>query len=465
MSLTLDTQQRLVVWISALASFVAFLDGTVVNVALPAISRELGGGLVTQQWVVDAYLITLSALILLAGSVSDAFGRILVMRIGLIGFGIASIAIAVAPEPLFLIIARAVQGAAGAFLVPSSLALITSTIRGPLQGRAIGLWTAMTTSAMLVGPLIGGLFVDLLSWRFVFLINVVPIGITLWLLTRLTVHDVRKPDTHIDWLGGAMCTFGLGAAVFALIEQPNLGWTDPAIWIPLIVGILLFAGFLIRQRTTPDPILPLGLFKIRNFWTGNVATFFIYGALSLNGFVLAVYLQQGAGLPATLAGLASIPTTILMILLSSRMGALAGKWGPRLFMTVGPLVMAGGVLLLLNVQEEFDYWTQVLPSMIVFGLGLATTVSPLTAAILGAVDTSRSGIASAVNNAVSRVAGLLVIAMLATIIGGTLDLAGLYRAAIVAAGMMALGALVSLLGIRNPERTTTDAASPADSPA
>lgn len=456
MSLTLDTQQRLVVWIAALASFVAFLDGTVVNVALPAISRELGGGLVTQQWVVDAYLITLSALILLAGSVSDAFGRILVMRIGLIGFGIASIAIAAAPEPLFLIIARAVQGAAGAFLVPSSLALITSTIRGPLQGRAIGLWTAMTTSAMLVGPLIGGLFVDLLSWRFVFLINVVPIGITLWLLTRLTAHDVRKPDTKIDWLGGLMCTFGLGAAVFALIEQPNLGWTDPAIWIPLTVGILLFVGFLIRQRTTPNPILPLGLFRIRNFWTGNVATFFIYGALSLNGFVVAVYLQQGAGLPATLAGLASIPTTILMILLSSRMGALAGKWGPRLFMTAGPLIMAAGVLWLLTVQADFDYWTQMLPSMIVFGLGLAITVSPLTAAILGAVDTSRSGIASAVNNAVSRVAGLLVIAMLATIVGGTLDLAGFYRAAVVAAAMLALGALISFLGIRNP--SPTDAA-------
>jgi EmrB/QacA subfamily drug resistance transporter len=459
MSLTLDSQQRLIVWIAALASFVAFLDGTVVNVALPAISRELGGGLVTQQWVVDAYLITLSALILLAGSISDAFGRILVMRIGLVGFGIASIAIAVAPEPLFLIIARAVQGAAGAFLVPSSLALITSTIRGPLQGRAIGLWTAMTTSAMLVGPLIGGLFVDLLSWRFVFLINVVPIGVTLWLLTRLTAHDVHKPDTHIDWLGGAMCTFGLGAAVFALIEQPRLGWTDPAIWIPLTIGILLFAGFLIRQRTTPNPILPLGLFKIRNFWTGNVATFFIYGALSLNGFVVAVYLQQGAGLPATLAGLASIPTTILMILLSSRMGALAGRWGPRLFMTVGPLVLGGGVLLLLNVQEDFDYWTQVLPSMIVFGVGLAITVSPLTTAILGAVDTSRSGIASAVNNAVSRVAGLLVIAMLATIVGGALDLEGFHRAAIVAAAMMAFGGLVSFLGIRNPSRT--DAETPA----
>ena len=449
MSLPLDSQQKLVVAIAALASFVAFLDGTVVNVALPAISDELGGGLTTQQWVVDAYLITLSALILLAGSVSDAYGRILVMRIGLIGFGIASIAITLAPNPLILIIARALQGAAGAFLVPSSLALITSTIRGARQGKAIGLWTALTTGAMLVGPLLGGLFVDFLSWRFVFLINVLPIAVTLWLLTRLTAHDKPKPDTHIDWVGGAMCTFGLGAAVFALIEQPNLGWSSPAIWIPLASGIVLFAGFILRQRTVRNPILPLSLFTIRNFWTGNVATLFIYGALSLNGFVISVYLQQGAGLPATLAGLASIPTTILMVLLSSRLGALAGKWGPRLFMTLGPIVMAAGALLLLSVGEDFSYWWQVLPSMIVYGLGLAITVSPLTAAILGAVDSERSGIASAVNNAVSRVAGLLVIAMLAAIVGGSLDLAGFHRAAIFTAGLLVIGGVVSFLGISN----------------
>lgn len=447
--MTLDAQQRLVVAIAALASFVAFLDGTVVNVALPAIGRELGGGLITQQWVVDAYLITLGALILLAGSVSDAFGRILVMRIGLIGFGIASIAIAAAPDPLFLIIARAVQGAAGAFLVPSSLALITSTIRGPLQGKAIGTWTALTTGAMIVGPLIGGLFVDYLSWRFVFLINVLPIAVTLWLLTRLTAHDRREPGTHIDWIGGAMCTLGLGAAVFALIEEPNLGWGSPAIWIPGIAGILLFIGFLLRQRTVASPILPLDLFSSRNFSSGNIATFFIYGALSLNGFVLSVYLQQGAGLPATLAGLASLPTTILMVLLSSRMGTLAGRIGPRVFMTVGPLVMAAGSLLLLLVSESFDYWWQVLPGMVLFGLGLAITVSPLTSAILGAVHTERSGIASAVNNAVSRVAGLLVIAALATIVGGSLDLAGFHRAALVTAALLVLGGLVSWLGIRN----------------
>jgi EmrB/QacA subfamily drug resistance transporter len=445
-----STNQRLVLAIAVLASFVAFLDGTVVNVALPAIERELGGGLTTQQWVVDAYLITLGALILVAGSVSDAYGRMLVLRIGLIGFGIASIAIAAAPSPEFLIVARGLQGAAGAFLVPSSLALITSTFHGAAQARAIGMWTAMTTGAMIVGPVIGGLFTDYLSWRFAFLINVLPIALTLWLMVRAHVRDIRRPDASIDWLGAILCTLGLGAMVFALIEQPHLGWASPAIWIPMAVGVVMFGAFLLRQRTVAEPILPLDLFRVRNFWTGNVATLFVYGALSLNGFVVAVYLQQGAGLTATLAGLASLPITILMVLLSSRAGALAGRWGPRMFMTVGPLLMGVAALLLLTVSAEFSYWWQVLPSMIVMGLGLSITVAPLTSAILGAIETERSGIASAVNNAVSRVAGLIAIALLATIIGGSLDLGGFHRAAIATAALMIAGGIVSFLGIRNP---------------
>ena len=452
---TMTSQQRLVVAIATLASFVAFLDGTIVNVALPAISRDLGGGLTTQQWVVDAYLITLSALILLAGSASDAFGRILVMRIGLIGFGVASIGVALAPTLEILIAGRAIQGAAGAFLVPSSLALITSTMRGALQARAIGLWTALTTVAMIVGPVVGGLFVDLLSWRYAFVINIVPIALTLWLLTRLKAHDQREAGAHIDWLAGALCTFGLGLSVFALIEQPNLGWSSPAIWATLGGGILLFTLFLLRQRTATAPILPLGLFRIRNFWTGNVATLFVYAALSLNGFVVVVYLQQGAGLTAFFAGLASLPTTIMTIALSSWMGTLAGRYGPRLFMTVGPITMAIGALLLLTVSKDFDYWWQVLPGMVIFGLGLAITVSPLTAAILGSVETDRSGIASAVNNAVARVAGLIIIAMLALVTGGALDLNGFHRAVIVTAALLVAGGLVSFAGIRNPARKTT----------
>ncbi|WP_322409454.1 MFS transporter [Microbacterium invictum] len=443
-------RERVVLLVAILASFVAFLDGTVVTVALPAIADELGGGLATQQWVVDAYLITLGALILVAGSLSDVYGRTVVLVWGLIGFGVTSVAIAAAPTAEFLIVARALQGVAGALLVPSSLALLTATFRGPAQARAIGTWTGATTAAMLVGPLLGGVFVDLLSWRLAFLINVVPIAVTLALLPRMGLTEKRDPSRSVDWPGAVMCALGLGGVVFALIEQPNLGWSSPLIWATLVLGILSFAGFLLRQRTARSPMMPLGLFRVRNFWAGNIATAFIYGALSLNGFVVGVYLQQGAGLSATLAGLATLPSTVLLILLSSRVGALAGRLGPRVFMTVGPLLMAGGALLLLTVSEEFDYWWQVLPSVLIFGLGLAVTVSPLTSAILGAIDTSRSGIASAVNNAVSRVSGLLVIAALATIVGGTLDLDGFHRAAVVTAAFLALGGAMSWLGIRNP---------------
>jgi len=445
---TAAPQTALIVAIASLASSVAFLDSTIVNVALPAIERELGGGLTTQQWAVDAYLLTLSSLILLAGSVSDAYGRLLVLRIGLIGFGVASIAVGLAPDPLFLIVARAVQGAAGAFLVPSSLALITSLLQGHERSRAIGLWTAFTTGASLIGPLLGGLFVDLLSWRYAFLINVLPVALTLWLVTRLPGHDERRTDAGIDWIGAVLCTAGLGGMVFALIEQPNLGWGSPAIWMPLVGGAVMFAAFLWRQRTSRHPILPLGLFRARNYWTGNLSTLFVYAALSLNGFVVGVYLQEGAGLSATLAGLASLPTTVLLIALSPWAGSLAERFGGRMFMTVGPLVMAGGALMLLLVGEDFDYWWQVLPGLLVFGLGLAATVSPLTATILGAVDAERSGIASAVNNAVARVAGLVVIAFLAPIVGGSLDLGGFHRAAVVTAALMAAGGLVAFAGIR-----------------
>jgi EmrB/QacA subfamily drug resistance transporter len=448
--------QKLVLAIAVLASFVSFLDQTVVNVALPAIMRELGGGIATQQWVVDAYLITLGSLILVAGSVSDVYGRILVIRIGLVLFGIASIAIAAAPTAEFLIVARGVQGIAGALLVPSSLALITSNFRGGAQGRAIGIWTGMTSVAMIAGPLIGGLFVDFLSWRFAFLINVVPIAVTVVLLVVLGQKDVHRTGTSIDYPGAVLCTIGLGGPVFALIEAPNLGWGHPAIYLSMGLGILAFAGFLVRQRFAKNPIMPLSLFTVRNFWTGNVATAFIYAALALVSFVLAVYLQQGAGLPATLAGLATLPITILIILFSSRVGGLSGRFGPRIFMTAGPILMGLATFLFLTVSEDFSYWWQVLPGLILFGIGLTLTVSPLTSAILGAIETERSGIASAVNNAVSRVAGLIVIAMIAFIVGGELDLDGFRRAVVVCAILLVAGGLVSFAGIRNPVHPAGD---------
>ena len=453
------TQVR-VLWIAILGSFVSFLDGSIVTVALPAIARDLGGGVALQQWVVDAYLITLGALILVAGSLSDVFGRLRILTVGLLGFGVTSVAIALAPTGEFLIGARLLQGVAGAMLVPSSLALIMSTFRGPAQAKAIGTWTGATTGAFVAGPLLGGLLTDYASWRFAFAINVVPIAVTLVLLARLEQRDIRRPGATVDYLGAVLCAVGLGAAVFALIEEPNLGWGDPAIWGSALLGAAALAAFLYRQTRAADPMLPLSLFRARNFAWGNLTTWMVYGALALNGFIVGVYLQEGAGLSATAAGLASLPIMLLMIAGSSIVGGWAGRWGPRLFMTGGPLVMAVGSFMLVAVSDDFDYWTQVLPGITVFGLGLTLTVSPLVSAILGAIDTSRSGIASAVNNAIARIAGLVAVALIGTIVGGQLDLDGFRRATVVTGLLMLAGAAISWVGIRN-DAVAEESAEPA----
>jgi EmrB/QacA subfamily drug resistance transporter len=445
--------QRLVLAIAVLASFVAFLDGSVITVALPAMAEELGGGLSVQQWIVDAYLITLGSLILLAGSLSDLYGRIVVLRVGLIGFGVTSVLIAVAPTAELVIVLRALQGVAGALLVPSSLALILSTFRDAAQSRAIGTWTAWTSAAFLAGPFIGGVFVDYLSWRWVFAINVLPIAVTLVLLGVLAQKDVRVPGVRIDVPGAILGVVGLGGPVFALIEQGTYGWASPVILVPFVVGVLSFAAFVWWQGRADAPMLPLELFRVRNFSVGNVATALIYGALSLGGFVLVILLQQVAGFPATIAALALLPVSIANVLLSRLFGGLSGRWGPRVFMTAGPIIAGVGYLLFLGLDAEVDYWRDVLPGALVFALGLSMTVAPLTAAILGSISVERAGIGSAVNNAVSRVAGLVAIAFLGVVTAGALDVDGFHRALIVTAGLLIGGGLVSLVGIRNPRRS------------
>jgi EmrB/QacA subfamily drug resistance transporter len=447
----MERNQRLVLVIAILGSFVAFLDGSVITVSLPAISSDLGGGLTTQQWVVDAYLITLGALILVAGSISDLFGRILVLRLGVIWFGVASLLCAVAPTAEFLIVARGLQGVGGALLVPSSLALIMSSFRGVAQGKAIGQWTAWTSAAFIVGPLIGGLFVDLMSWRLVFAINVLPIVVTVWLLGVLGQKDVRQPGVKVDFVGAGLAVVGVGAPVFALIEQGNFGWNSPVIYLPLIFGVVLLGVFLWWQRVAAHPMMPLSLFTIRNFAMGNIATTAIYAALALGGFLITVFLQQVGGYPATLAGLALLPETIILMILSSRFGALAGKHGPRLFMTVGPITAGIGTLLMLTVSADVNYWTQLLPGVLLFGLGLAITVAPLTSAILGAIDERQAGIGSAINNAIARVAGLIAVAALGIIVGYQLDLEGFHRGLVATAALLILGGLISWVGIRNPQ--------------
>ncbi|NBC44008.1 MFS transporter [Corallococcus exiguus] len=434
-----------------LASLVTFLDGAIINVALPAMVRDLGGGLSLQQWVVDAYLITLGSLMLAAGSLSDVFGRKRILRLGLLGFGATSLLCAVAPTGAVLILARALQGATGALLVPGSLALILSFFSGPEQAKAIGAWTGWTGGAFIAGPLVGGLLVDTVGWRWIFAINVLPIGLTLALLARME-EPTRPEGARIDVLGAVLACVGLGGPVYALIEQGTVGWAHPTVLASLGVGVPAFIAFLWQERRSPHPMMPLGLFRVRNFWVGNLATTFIYGALALSQFLITLFLQQVGGFRATMAGLVLLPTTIIMLLLSSTFGGLAGRFGPRLFMAVGPCVAGAGFLLMLRVGTPLDFWTQMLPGVLVFGLGLTTTVAPLTAAVLGSVHKAQAGIGSAINNAIARVAGLIAIAFAGLIVGPRLDVAGFHRAMLVSAVLLVLGGVTSALGIRNPSR-------------
>jgi EmrB/QacA subfamily drug resistance transporter len=450
-TIVLDRRALLV---AILAAFVAFLDGSIITVALPAITEELGGGLPVQQWVVDAYLITLGALILLAGSLSDLLGRIAVLRIGLIGFGITSIACGVAPTAELLIVARAAQGVAGALLVPSSLALIMGTHRGVAQSRAIGLWTAWTSAAFIVGPLLGGLLTDLLSWRWVFFINVVPIVVTM-LLTAPLRNEPAAVRTPLDGWGAALGALGLGGVVFGLIEQANYGWQSPIVVIPMIVGALCLIGFIVRQATAQHPMMPLSLFRNRNFAVGNLATVAIYAALSLSTLVIVLFLQQVAELSATASGLVMLPVTLMLIAFSSVFGTLAGRFGSRWFMTAGPLIAAAGLVSMLAIDVPFDFVPQALLGVLLLGLGLAVTVAPLTSAVLGAIEPARSGIASAVNNAVSRISGLVAIALLGAVVGTVVDAAWLDRALLLCAGLLVIGALISAIGIRRPVEPST----------
>lgn len=442
-------QQRLIIVISIFASFVAFLDGFIVNVALPAIEHELGGGLTTQQWVVNAYTIMLGSLMLTAGALSDTFGRKKVLVLGLVGFGITSLMCAIAPTGEFLIAMRALQGIAGALLVPSSLAIIISTFSGAAQSKAIGTWTAWTVVAPAMGPLIGGFLVDSISWRWVFWINLIPIVVTLWLLRKLKLPELKSEKTSIDILGALLCTAGFGLVSYGFTMQPHFGWQSPAILGSFLFGILALVVFIWHESRTQHPMLPLSLFKIRNFSIGNVATAAIYGALALSTFLITIFIQQIGGYSAVAAGFALLPTTVVMFTLSRFFGQLAGKYGPRLFMGTGPIIMAGGFTLLLPLDSSINYWADILPGITVFAVGLAITVAPLTSAILGSIDPRHSGIGSAINNAVSRIAGLIAVAILAVLIGSQLTVEGFRTGILFTIALLAVGGVISLIGIQN----------------
>jgi EmrB/QacA subfamily drug resistance transporter len=409
--------KRIALVASILGSGIVFLDGTIVNVALPSIRASLHGGLAEQQWVVEAYLLTLSSLLLVGGSLGDLLGRRRVFATGLAAFGTCSLLCAAAPSAGLLIGARAVQGIAGALLVPSTLALIMDTFSEGERAAAIGSWTAWTGIATVIGPLGGGALVQFASWRWIFAINLIPVALTLSLLRRLPA-DVRSPG-HVDVVGAMLCVFGLAGPVFALIEQPSYGWADPRVALPLVVGVLLFGSFLAWEWRSPAPMMPLVLFANRNFSVGNLTTLLLYAGLGVATFFIVVFIQQVGGYTPLEAGLSLLPITVIVFALSRRFGALADKLGPHLFMAGGPMVAGVGLLLLVRTGTSADYPTTVLPGVLVFGLGLAATVAPLTATVLGSVQPGHSGVASGVNNAVARVAGLLAIAALGAVVSGS----------------------------------------------
>ena len=497
-------QQRLTLVATILGSTVVFLDSTVVNVALPAIQEDLDTGLAGQQWVVEAYMLTLVSLLLVGGSLGDLYGRRRLFSIGLAGFGVTSILCAIAPTDEALIGARGLQGMAGALLVPGSLAILAATFEGEARGKAVGLWTAWSGISTLLGPAGGGLLVEV-DWRWIFWVNVPLLALTL-LLTHRVVRESSDPEAcpGVDFVGIGLSAVGLGGPVFALIEQPTYGWGDPVVAIPLLVGVASLAAFVWWESRARAPMLQLSLFRIRNFAMVNLTTLCVYAGLIGSFFFLTLYLQQVSGYSPFEAGLATTPTTVLLFLLSGRFGALSARIGPRALLTVGPFVAAAGVALLVRLNQDVDYLVDVLPAMLLFGVGLSITVAPLTTTVLNSVSENHAGVASGVNNAVARVAGLIAIAALGAVISAqfssSLDdrlageslgagaaaavddakaqpLAGedvgsvptderealgddivassesaFHLGAGLAAALMVLGGLIALLGVRNPER-------------
>jgi EmrB/QacA subfamily drug resistance transporter len=484
----------LVLAATIVGSAVVFIDGTVVNVALPALRADLDATLAEQQWVVEAYLLMLGSLVLVGGSLGDLYGRRRIFTLGLAGFGVASALCAVAPGATLLIVARGLQGVAGALLVPSSLAILTTTFAEDRRAAAVGSWTAWTSAMIALGPPLGGLLVDVASWRAVFALNLPLIAGCLVLTARALPPDPPRTAAaagrRIDLVGVALCALGLGAPVYALIREPALGWGASEVLIGLLGGVALLAAFVVHEARHPDPMLPLGVFRARNVAVGNAATLLIYAGLTASTFLLALFLQQVAGWDALAAGLALTPLSLLMIALSRRFGALSARIGPRAVMGTGPLVAGAGLLLMLRIDARADYVTQVLPAVCVFGLGMAMTVAPLTATVLTGADPGHAGIASGVNNAVARIAGLLAVAAVGAVTAAayasdlqrrlpTVDpgalaaarrtpfvgLAGheqasaaastvaLHHGMVVSAVLVATGGVLSLVGLRNPERS------------
>jgi EmrB/QacA subfamily drug resistance transporter len=410
--------ERWVLAATVLGSTIAFIDGTVVSVALPVLQTTLRASVSSAQWIVEAYSLFLSSLLLFGGSLGDRIGRRRTFSLGTVVFALSSLACGLAPNVQTIIAARAVQGIGAALLVPSSLAILGAAFSPERRGRAVGTWSALTSIAAAVGPALGGWLVQAVSWRAVFFLNL-PIAAAVLTIARRHVPESRSPDSNrIDLAGVALATFGLGALVFGLIEVSSGGrlrWSDSLVWAPVAAGAVLLAAFIVVELREKNPMIPPALFRNRTFVAINLLTFFLYAALSAVFFFLPFDLIQARGYSPAAAGAAMLPFILVMSAMSRPSGALADRLGPRLPLTVGPLLAAAGFLLL-GAGRSPSFATSILPALVVFGLGMAITVTPLTTAVLNAVDRNAEGAASGINNAVARVAGLLAVAVFGIVV-------------------------------------------------
>jgi EmrB/QacA subfamily drug resistance transporter len=455
-----EAQGRWVLAAAVLGSGVAFLDATVVNVALPTLGRQLDASLAGLQWTVNAYTLTLASLILLGGALSDHYGRRRVFVFGVVWFATASLLCGLAVNVEMLVAARALQGVGGALLTPGSLALMQASFVADDRAKAIGAWSGLGGVAGAIGPFLGGWLVEAASWRYVFLINI-PVALLVVAVTVRHVPESRDPTAtgRFDVPGAALGALSLAGVTVALIQSAEEGLT-PRVVASAVVGVLAFAAFVAVERRSSHPMLPLGVFSSRQFTGANLVTFAVYAALGGVFFFLVLHLQVVVGFSPIESGTALLPVTVLMLFLSAQAGALAQRIGPRLPMTLGPLTCAVALLLMSRITADASYLVDVLPAVVVFGLGLALTVAPLTAAVLSAADVRHAGIASGVNNAVARAAGLLAVAALPVAAGLSGNdyrnpaefTHGFRSAMLLCAGLLVLGGLLALATISNDGR-------------
>ena len=462
---------RWVVTATVLGSGMAALDATVVGIALPAIGRDFHAGVASLQWVVDAYTLTLAGLLLLGGTLGDSYGRRKLFMIGTVWFAIASLLCGLAPNVAVLIAARALQGVGGAMLTPGSLAILQASFAEDDRGAAIGAWSGLGGVATAAGPFLGGWLISAVSWRLVFFINL-PLAALVVAITARHVPETKSPGPvpRLDIKGAACISGALAGITYGLIAASSYGWGSVSVLVPLGAGAVLLGLFILVEANEPQPMLPLGLFRSRQFSAANAVTFVVYAALGGLLFLVPTVLQVVHGYSPLESGTALLPVTVIMLLLSSRSGKLAARIGPRLQMSVGPLVIAASLLLFSRLGGSGDYLTAVLPAAVVFGFGVAIMVAPLTATALAAAPADHAGIASAVNNDVARAAGLIAVAVLPALAGITGDSYlhpaalghGFKTAALIAAAFCAAGGVLAALTIRNPTRAKSAETAPQE---